>query len=260
MNYRHKPSDKELAKLVAPSKQIVKWIKGRRGLIISVGILKGGTGKSTSALYIALYLARVLGLRVAVIDTDDNSQSISNWYAMHKAMGDAIPFDVYEHQVGGKDAITLEKRIKQLRGDYDVLIVDLGGGDKETFTDACQDGDLLFMPSAPSGWETVRIQATLRTAVRAARLNLDGLAVYNFFVKCDFRTTLAEEQRAAQSVDLSEHDEDFVLPPFLHPYFDISNAPHHIRSWDAVPKITDLEEWGLLIRHAMVGVMAEEAA
>lgn len=261
VNWRHKPkSEKELRALIAPVKAIVEWIRSRGALLIGVGILKGGAGKSTSALYIALYCARVLGLRVAIVDTDNNSQSLANWFAVHKALGDAIPFDLYEHPVTGKDVITLDKRVKKLRPHYDVIIVDLGGGDKETFTDLCQEGDILLMPSAPSGWETVRIQATLQTAARAARLNIGGLAVYNFFVKCDFRTTLPMEQREAMAVDLSGQDEDFIMPPFLHPYFDVSNAPHHIRSWEEVPKVTDLDEWGLLIRHAMVGVMQVEAA
>lgn len=260
-NWRHKPqTEKELNQLVAPVKQIIRWLKTRRGFVIGVGILKGGTGKSTTALYLALYFAIVLGLDVAVVDTDDNSQSISRWYAMHTALGDKIPFTLIEHPVKGKDAISLKKRLKSLHGQFDVIIVDLGGGDKETFIDLCELARLLLMPSAPSGWETDRVQATLQTAASAARINLDGLDVYNFFVKGDFTTTLAEEEREAMAVDLGEDDEDFVQPPFLHPYFDISKAPHHIRSWNVMPKRGDLDEWGLLIRHAMKGIIEEDEA
>ena len=263
-NWRHKPKgpdgEKELLRLMAPIKGIVKWIKSRRGLIIGVGILKGGTGKSTTTLYLALYFAIVLNLDVAVVDTDDNSQSISRWYAMHKALGDKIPFTLVEHPTKGKDAITLKKRLKSLQGKHDVIIVDLGGGDKETFIDLCELGRLLLMPSAPSGWETDRIQATLQTAASAARINLEGLSVYNFFVKCDFTSTLPEEEREAMAEDLSEVDEDWVPPPFLHPYFDISKAPHHIRSWNVMPKREDLNEWGLLVRHARKGIIEEDEA
>ncbi|WP_168713674.1 ParA family protein [Streptomyces sp. A0642] len=260
-NWRHKPrTDRELNQLVAPVNQVIRWLKTRRGFIIGVGILKGGTGKSTTSLYLALYCALVLNLDVAIVDTDDNSQSLSRWYAMHLAMGDKIPFTLIEHPTKGKDAIPLKKRLKSIRGQYDVVIVDLGGGDKETFIDLCEKARLLFMPSAPSGWETDRIQATLQTAASAARINLDGLDVYNFFVKCDFGSTLAEEEREAMALDLSEEDEDFIQPPFLHPYFDISKAPHHIRSWNAIPKRGDLEEWGLLIRHAMKGIIEEDEA
>ncbi|MGW1436880.1 ParA family protein [Streptomyces griseus] len=260
-NWRHKPqTDDELNELVVPVKQIIRWLKTRRGFIIGVGILKGGTGKSTSVLYLALYCALVLNLDVAVVDTDDNSQSISRWYAQHLAMGDTIPFTLIEHPTKGKDAISLKKRLRSLRDQHDVVIVDLGGGDKETFIDLCEQARLLLMPSAPSGWETDRIQATLQTASKAARINQDGLDVYNFFVKCDFTSTLAEEEREAMAVDLSEEDEDFVPPPFLHPYFDISKAPHHIRAWSFIPKRGELEEWGLLVRHAMKGIIEEDEA
>lgn len=260
-NWRQKPeTERALMRLMASGQSIIKWVKSRRGLVVGVGILKGGAGKSTSSLYLALYFALVLNLDVVIVDTDDNSQSLTRWYAQHKALGHKIPFTLVEHPVKGKDAITLEKRLKDLKGKHDVIIVDLGGGDKETFTDLCQDGHLLLMPSAPSGWETDRIQATLHTASRAARLNLEGLAVYNFFVKCDFKTTLAEEEREAVMVDLSEDDPDFIMPPFLHPYFDISNAPHHIRSWNTMPKRRELEEWGLLIRHALKAIIEEDEA
>jgi cellulose biosynthesis protein BcsQ len=260
-NWRHKPkTEKELNRLMASVPAIMKWVKTRRGLIIGVGILKGGTGKSTSSFYLALYFSLVLGLDVVVVDTDDNSQSLTRVVAQHKALGHKIPFTLVEHPLKGKNVITLEKRLKDLRGKHDVIIVDLGGGDKETFTDLCQDGQLLLMPSAPSGWESDRIQATLQTASRAARLNLEGLAVYNFFVKCDFKTTLAEEEREAVLVDLSDVDPDFIMPPFLHPYFDISNAPHHIRSWTVMPRRKHLEEWGLLVRHALKAVIEEDEA
>lgn len=259
-NWRHKPGDGELRRLMAPVQSIVKWVKTRRGFVIGVGVLKGGTGKSTTALYLALYFALVLNLDVAVVDTDDNSQSLSRWFATHKALGNKVPFTLIEHPVKGKDAISLKKRLKSLKDKHDVVIVDLGGGDKETFIDLCAQAALLLMPSAPSGWETDRIQATLQTASSAAVLNAEGIAVYNFFVKCDFSSTLPEEEREAMAIDLSDEDEDFVPPPFLHPYFDISKAPHHIRSWNVMPKRGDLEEWGLLIRHAMLGIIEEDEA
>ncbi|MET7363282.1 ParA family protein [Streptomyces sp. NPDC005562] len=259
-NWRHKPDEKGLRRLVAPTKSVAKWLKTRKDFVIGVGVLKGGTGKSTTALYLALYFALVLNLDVVIVDTDDNSQSISRWVLQHEALGHTIPFKVIVHPRTGADAISLKKRLKSLEGKHDVVIVDLGGGDKETFIDLCARARLLLMPSAPSGWETDRIQATLQTAASAAVLNTEGIAVYNFFTKCDFGTTLAEEEREAMAVDLSDEDEDFVPPPFLHPYFDVSKAPHHVRSWTVMPKRSDLDEWGLLVRHAMLGIIEEEEA
>jgi cellulose biosynthesis protein BcsQ len=259
-NWRHKPeTERDLLKLMAPVKSVVRWIKARKGFVVGVGILKGGTGKSTTTLYLALYFSVVLNLNVAVVDTDNNSQSLARWVTTHLALGHKVPFTLVKHPTAGADAISLKKRMRTLT-EYDVVIVDLGGGDKETFIELCATARLLLMPSAPSGWETDRIQATLQTAASAAVLNEEGIDVYNFFVKGDFATTLCDEEREAMAVDLSEEDEDFVMPPFLHPYFDISKAPHHQRSWTVMPKRADLEEWGLLARHAMQGIIEESEA
>lgn len=261
MNKKRAPEggERELAQLMAPVKVIVKWIKTRRGFVIGVGILKGGTGKSTSVLYLALYFSLVLNLDVAVIDTDDNSQSVGNWCRLHEGLGEKIPFTLVEHDVK-KESPSLGKRIKELRAQHDVVLVDLGGGDKETFQDLCEHGQLLFMPSAPSGWETSRLQATVRTAAKAARLNDEVLAVYHFFLKCNFRTSLPEEERTALETDLSHIDDEWIPVPMVHPYFDVSGAPHYTRSWNTTPKRRELEEFGLLVRHAMLGVMEEEEA
>ncbi|WP_406485747.1 hypothetical protein [Streptomyces phaeochromogenes] len=43
--------------------------------VIVVGMLKGGTGKTTSAWFIALYYAVVLGLPTLLLDADATSQS-----------------------------------------------------------------------------------------------------------------------------------------------------------------------------------------
>ncbi|MGW9067895.1 ParA family protein [Streptomyces yangpuensis] len=262
MNKKHLPqTTRELRCLMASIEAIKQWIKERHTLVVGCGVLKGGTGKSTTILYLALWFAWSLGLKVGVIDTDNNSQSLGNWCRAHAALGEKIPFELIEHNPKDPNGPTLEKRIKQLRGSFDVLLVDLGGGDRETFTDFCILGDLLLMPSAPSGWETSRIQATLQTAARAARLNEHGLTVYMFFVKCNFQTTLPEEQRAVLETDLSEIDEDFIPVPLVHPYFDISGTPHYVRSHEVIPRRSQLHEFGELMRHAMVEIMkVEEAA
>jgi cellulose biosynthesis protein BcsQ len=42
-------------------------------------MLKGGTGKTTSAWFIALYYAVVLGLPTLLLDADPTSQSAYDW-------------------------------------------------------------------------------------------------------------------------------------------------------------------------------------
>lgn len=259
MNPKHKPrDDRELKRLMASVAQIKDWIRSRGGLAVGIGVLKGGTGKSTSTLYLALWFARTLGMRVVIVDTDFNSQTLATWVAIRDALGEKVPFALVEHNVNDRKGPTLEKRIKELKADYDVVLVDLGGGDKEAFTDLCIQGDLLLMPSAPSGWETVRIQATLQTAARAARLNENGLGVHYFFVACKFTTSLPEEQRAILATDLSERDPDFIPVPFVHPYFDVSGHAHYTRAWEETPRLNDLDEFSHLVRHVLREAINEE--
>ncbi|MGY2063530.1 ParA family protein, partial [Nocardia gipuzkoensis] len=49
-------------------------------LVVTLGNLKGGVGKTTSAFFLAGYFAQVHQLRVLVIDADPLSQTGYSWY------------------------------------------------------------------------------------------------------------------------------------------------------------------------------------
>ncbi|MFP1624076.1 hypothetical protein ACLB9X_02395 [Streptomyces sp. 5K101] len=53
--------------------------------VIVVGMLKGGTGKTTSAWFIALYYAVVLNLPTLLLDADATSQSAYDWFKVAQA-------------------------------------------------------------------------------------------------------------------------------------------------------------------------------
>lgn len=263
MNRKLEPSPRELKELILPHKVLLEFVTSLgHGLIIAIGILKGGTGKSTTTLYAALWWAWKCGLKVCVVDTDENSQSLTTWYEMHKAMGDEIPFTLVEFDVSkaaqGRGP-RLEDKLRELRREFDIVLVDLGGGDRETFGDACELAQVLLMPIAPSGWESSRLEATRVIANKHARLNETDLIATVILVKCSFKSSLPQETR--YTLEHPIEGDPFPLP---HPYFDISQAPHHVRSWETMPRrSSELEEIGILMRHVMKDVMEmmlEEAA
>lgn len=153
-------------------------------LVIVLGMLKGGTGKTTSAIFSALRFAEQ-GKKVVVLDGDQTSQSAYDWWRLARAAGQPLPFEVVRFPFQEDIA----EEIKRLRQDYDVVIVDAGGGNSSYFEEACSQADVLLMPLAPTAAEARRIPATMMSAERAAARNVRGLTVYCVLVKADSRTS-----------------------------------------------------------------------
>lgn len=229
------------------------WItEGLGCLVIGLGMLKGGTGKTTSAIYLALYMAVSMGLKVVVIDTDDNSQSVENWYALREQRGEDVPFDLVLYKNRKEDDPDLDEVIEGLRDSHDVVIVDIGGGDKQAYWDLCTTAHILIMPTAPSGYETTRIAPSMRMAIKAAKANTTetGLNAYVLLIKTSKGNRLADEQRIFLEAALEPLDQVEALVP---EEFSISGAVHYPRSWEDTPKRTELDEFGMLLRYTLKG-------
>lgn len=243
----------EVTKRLMSRDEILKWVERLGCFIIGVGMLKGGTGKTTSTIYLALYLAKMLGLTVCVVDTDDNSQTVDNWYKVRERRGEEVPFDLVTYDPKDEDGPDFDDVLDELSKSYDVILVDVGGAGKETYWELSKTAHMLLLPMAPSGYETTRMPATLKQASRGGKQNQNQFKVFMVLIKCDNRTTLPEEQLAAldgalEAIDVAQFriSVDLVGPDFL-----ISNAPHYPRSWDLTPKTPDLEEYGVLFRYMM---------
>ncbi len=249
-----------LAEQTLSREQILKWIKTARCLIIGIGMLKGGTGKTTSTIFLALYLALCLGLKVCVVDTDDNSQSVDNWYKHRerRTPPEDVPFDLVTYDPKDEEGPDFEDVLEELREQYDVVLVDVGGAGKEAYWELCKTAHMVLLPVAPSGYETTRMVPTIRVAARGGRQNANTLKVFVLMIKCDNRTTLPQEQRAALEAALETIDMEKLKIEvyFADKEFDISNSPDYPRSWENTPRISQLEEYGMLFRHVMKAVAA----
>ncbi|MEV6767528.1 ParA family protein [Nocardia sp. NPDC051030] len=132
-------------------------------LVVTLGNLKGGVGKTTSAFFLASYFATVHELRVLVIDADPLSQTGYSWFRRLQKADIAIPFELIAFPSRHvNDCIT------DNAANYDVIVVDAGGESADIFKAAVPVSDELILVTSVSPSEVKRVPSTYRAAEEAA--------------------------------------------------------------------------------------------
>ena len=119
-------------------------------LTISLLNSKGGVGKTTASIYLAIALSR-RGYSVEVWDADQQA-SATEWAEDAAAEGDPLPFVCTPVNVA-----TLKSRASEA----DVLIIDTPPGEAATQTQAVRRSDVVIIPTAPSLLDVKRVWSTL---------------------------------------------------------------------------------------------------
>lgn len=163
--------------------------------VITIGMLKGGSGKTTSAVFTALHHAAA-GRTVVGLDGDQTSQSMHDWARLADAAGTPLPFEVIRYPFAD-----IAEEVERQRLQADVVVVDAGGGDLEFLVSAATVSDVLLMPLAPSGADARRVEATMKAAERGATQNQRGLLAALAIVRADGRSAEPERWRAQLLAD-----------------------------------------------------------
>ncbi|MGI0120152.1 AAA family ATPase [Zooshikella sp. RANM57] len=111
-------------------------------MIILIGGLKGGPGKSTIAQNLAVGCA-LQGLSVLLVDADPQGTS-AKWAERRNELidnGEQLPPVFCEQQTGNIRRDLLDRRSR-----YDMVIVDSGGWDSRAFRTALTAADIFYMP------------------------------------------------------------------------------------------------------------------
>lgn len=136
-----------------------KWGDGGVGAILSVCSGKGGSGKTTATILLAVNLA-VRGYRVAVIDADRN-QSFASW---HGQAYEGQPLTVRSEV----DHIRVVDLGSELAEDHDVVLIDTAGFENLTAASAIGMADYVIIPCMP---DRGSVRETMRTAQQVASLS-----------------------------------------------------------------------------------------
>lgn len=143
-------------------------------MIITMANLKGGTGKTTSACYLAHAFAQ-LGSAVLIVDADPQA-SILEW-------AEEADWDI---PTMGLPAKNLHRRLPGIAGDrYDVVIIDTpgrmdpgaNGYGLGIVTSALRAADLILVPMAPTMMELAKVERTAQAIEDVAGLRDDDAAV-----------------------------------------------------------------------------------
>lgn len=149
---------------------------------IAIVQTKGGTGKTTTAIYLALAAAR-MGKTVEVLDSDSQG-SASDWSIFASDNGETLPF-----AVNPANAVTFRKQ-----GKADFTIIDTPPGDPNLVQAAIDEADAVIVPTNASPMDLQRTWATLKGSEHKATAVLVANAELASKLLRDTREVLAEEE------------------------------------------------------------------
>ena len=145
------------------------------GKIITVGSTKGGVGKTTLALNIAIARA-IAGRDVWLIDADRQGTA-STALAIRGEAGKLPVIATAQYSDGG----ALRSQVLHQRNKFQDIVIDAGGRDSTALRAALVLSDLVLVPFQPRSidvWAVADIAALIEEA-RAMRDGLQALAILN---------------------------------------------------------------------------------
>lgn len=180
-------------------------------LVIVLGNLKGGAGKTTTAFFLACYFSLVLKKKVLVIDADPLSQTGYSWHRKLEQGGLEIPFDLIAFP-----SPHIDDCIADHRKDYDIILADVGGESDAIFKAAVAVSDILLLTTGCNPSEVNRVASTYRSAEDAVNRTGKVIDVYVLLVKVPVVVrggkNISTERRRARAI--LEEAEYLVLDAF----------------------------------------------
>jgi chromosome partitioning protein len=148
-------------------------------LVLVIAMLKGGTGKTTSAVFIATWFA-LRHKKVLLLDCDPTSQSAHDWATLARQAGDELPFDVERYPFED-----LPAHVAEMRQRYDVVIIDAGGGRPDLLGHAVGAADVVLATMAPTDADKRRLEGTVKVASEAATAAGRQVSLHVTLVRAD---------------------------------------------------------------------------
>lgn len=143
-------------------------------MIVVVGGVKGGSGKTTIATNLAV-MRSATGKKVLLVDADEQ-KSTSVFANQRDVLGIETKWSTI--QLAGK---TLHSQINRMKSDYDDIIIDVGGRDTTSQRSALAIADIYLVPFKPRSYDiwTIGDVKTIINEMRVANPKLQAFAFIN---------------------------------------------------------------------------------
>lgn len=170
-------------------------------MIITVGNTKGGVGKTTLALNLAI--ARALAGRDVWLIDGDRQGTAQTAISIRADAGHAPGIACATYP----DGPTLRAQVQQQRDKFDDIIIDAGGRDSTALRAALVLSDVLLVPFNPRSFDVWALNdiAALVDEVRSVRDGLRAVAILNCADPGETSTDNAEAAAAVADVPQFEY-------------------------------------------------------
>jgi chromosome partitioning protein len=186
---------------------------------------KGGTGKTTSAVSLAMVLHR--RGRTLAVDCDPQG-SLMSWSEAAAEEGNSLPFTVVS--MATRD---IHKRLADLGSGYEHVIVDTPPGDLGIIRSAILASSIVLVPVSPAGLDLNRIRPTFELLAEISVSHPIEVGVLLTKIRRGTRSA-----RAARGT-LAEHGYPVMKT-------EIPLAEHFAAAFGSVPSMLG-EYWDLLV-------------
>lgn len=117
-------------------------------MIIVVGGIKGGSGKTTIATNLAVMRAAA-GRKILLIDADDQ-KSAWDWSQQRDSLTDTSEMEISSFVTVCMTGKSIYSNLIKMREDYEDIIIDTGGRDTTSQRSALCEADKFLIPFKPS--------------------------------------------------------------------------------------------------------------
>jgi chromosome partitioning protein len=149
-------------------------------MIITVGGIKGGCGKTTIATNLAVYLA-AKKKEVLLVDADE--QETSSYFSSFRA---EYLNNVLDYACVKLTGATVNASVLKMKGKYDYIIIDVGGKDTASQRSALLASDIVILPYAPRSFDMWTSIHVIRLIEEIRTVNTK-LKAYSFINRADTR-------------------------------------------------------------------------